>query len=51
MIDQIATDEHSPAIIRVNAILATLDAFYEVYDVQPGDGMYIAPENRVSRWY
>ena len=51
LIDQIATDEHSPAIIRVNAILATLDSFYEVYDVQPGDGMYIAPENRVSRWY
>ena len=51
LIDQIATDEHSPAMIRVNAILATLDSFYEVYDVQPGDGMYIAPENRISRWY
>ena len=21
------------------------------YDVKEGDGMYIAPENRVSRWY
>jgi len=51
LIDQIATDEHSPAMIRVNAILATLESFYEVYDVQPGDGMYIAPENRISRWY
>ncbi|MCR5049222.1 MAG: M13 family metallopeptidase [Saccharofermentans sp.] len=51
LIDQLATDEHSPAMIRVNAILATLDPFYEVYDVQPGDGMYIAPENRISRWY
>ena len=21
------------------------------YDVQEGDGMYIAPENRISRWH
>jgi predicted metalloendopeptidase len=51
VIDQIATDEHSPSVIRVNAILSTVDAFYETYDVQEGDGMYIAPENRISRWY
>ena len=51
VIDQIATDEHSPSVIRVNAILSTVDAFYETYDVQEGDGMYIAPGNRISRWY
>ena len=50
VIRQIAFDEHSPATIRVNAIVATLDVFYEVYDVQEGDGMYIAPENRIGRW-
>lgn len=51
VIDLIGTDVHSPAVIRVNSILSTLDAFYETYDVQEGDGMYIAPENRISRWY
>ena len=51
LIEQLATDEHSPAMIRVNAILGTTDAFYDLYDVQPGDGMYIAPENRISRWH
>lgn len=51
VIDQIDSDEHSPSIIRVNAILSTLDAFYETYNVTEGDGMYIAPENRISRWY
>ena len=51
VIDLIAYDEHSPELIRTNAILSTLDCFYEVYDVKEGDGMYIAPENRVSRWY
>ena len=48
---QLAYDEHSPELIRTNAILSTLDCFYDVYDVKEGDGMYIAPENRVSRWY
>ncbi|MBR5386781.1 MAG: M13 family metallopeptidase [Clostridiales bacterium] len=51
VIDQIDNDEHSPSIIRVNAILSTLDAFYETYDVREGDGMWIAPENRISRWH
>ena len=51
LIDQLAYDEHSPAIIRVNAILSAFDCFYDVYDVKEGDGMYIAPEKRISRWY
>ena len=48
---QLAYDCHSPVVIRVNAMLSTVDSFYEVYDVKEGDGMYIAPENRISRWY
>lgn len=51
LINQLETDEHSPCYIRVNSILATLDIFYEMYDVQEGDGMYVAPENRIGRWY
>ena len=48
---QLAYDEHSPSVIRVNAILSALNCFYEAYDVKDGDGMYIAPEKRISRWY
>lgn len=51
ILNQLAYDCHSPEVIRVNAILATVDEFYEVYDVKEDDGMYIAPENRISRWY
>lgn len=51
LIDQLDNDEHSPSVIRVNAILSTLDVFYETYDVKEGDGMYIAPEDRISRWH
>ena len=48
---QLQNDVHSPETIRVNAVLASLDEFYETYDVKEGDGMYVAPENRISRWY
>ena len=51
IINQVADDVHSPSVIRVNAVLSTIGAFYETYDVKEGDGMYIAPEKRISRWY
>lgn len=51
VIDQLAYDVHSPEVIRVNAILSALDCFYDAYDVKEGDGMYVAPEKRISRWY
>jgi len=50
VLNQLEIDEHSPAEVRVNAVLASTPEFYEVYGVAPGDGMYIAPENQVSRW-
>ena len=44
------TDTHSPNKIRVNAVLSSCDAFYEIYDIIETDGMYVAPENRVGIW-
>ena len=49
-LDDLETDLHSPGTVRVNAPLSSCDKFYEVYDVKEGDGMYVAPENRVKRW-
>lgn len=49
-IEMLEADAHSPNKVRVNAILSSCDKFYEVYDVKEGDGMYIAPDERVSRW-
>ena len=51
LLDQIEYDAHSPEIIRVNAILSTIDEFYTTYHVSQSDGMYIAPEDRISRWH
>lgn len=49
-ISAILNDTHSPAKIRVNAVLSAMDKFYEVFDIQPGNGMYKAQEERPSIW-
>lgn len=43
-------DVHAPAYWRANKQPQNMDAFYEVFDVQPGDQMYLAPEKRVVIW-
>lgn len=44
------TDTHSPNKVRVNAVLSSCDAFYEIYDIKETDKMYVAPEKRVGIW-
>ena len=46
----INTDTHAPNKIRVNAVLSSCDAFYEIYDISESDGMCVAPEDRVGIW-
>ncbi len=41
---------HSPMYLRVNGMARNMDEFYEAFDVQPGDAMYLAPEDRVKIW-
>ncbi len=41
---------HSPMDLRVNGMVRNIDEWYEAYDVQPGDAMYLAPEDRVKIW-
>lgn len=44
------TDVHSPGSVRVNRVLQAFDKFYEVYGITEGNGMWAAPESRVSIW-
>ena len=48
--NQVKTDPHSPGMIRATQPLLNVDAFYEAFDIQEGDPMYIAPEERVRIW-
>ena len=48
--EQITDDVHSPAEIRVNGVLASVDPFYDVYDISDSDGMYVPYNKRVRVW-
>ena len=48
--EQIDKDSHSPASVRINAVVACFDPFYEIYGVKETDALYVAPENRLRRW-
>ena len=43
-------DPHSPPKFRANGAPVNVPAFYEAFDVKEGDGMYLAPEDRVKIW-
>lgn len=43
-------DEHAPWYARVNNAVKNIDKFYEVYDVDPDDGMYVPKDERIDIW-
>ena len=47
---QVQTDPHSPGRSRAIQPLQNVDAFYEAFDIQEGDGMYLSPSDRVRIW-
>lgn len=47
---RLLSDPHSPARFRVIGPLRNVDAFYQAFQVQEGDRMYLAPEERVKIW-
>lgn len=48
--NQVLTGPHSPAEYRVNGVVRNMDAWYAAFDVQPGDALYLTPEERVTIW-
>ena len=46
---QARTSDHAPDQYRV-AIVRNLDAWYQAFDVRPGDRLYLPPEARVRVW-
>ncbi|WP_366843422.1 M13-type metalloendopeptidase [Rhodoluna sp.] len=50
MIQRLATDPHSPAEFRCNQIVRNIDAFYDAFDVQPSDDLWLDPADRVVIW-
>jgi endothelin-converting enzyme/putative endopeptidase len=46
---QVLTDPHSPAQYRADTV-RNIDAWYDSFDVKPGESLYLAPADRVRIW-
>ena len=46
---QILTNEHAPGEYRADNV-RNVDAWYQAFDVKPGEKLYLSPENRVHIW-
>lgn len=46
----LSIDVHAPQKLRANVQAQNLADFYQAFNIQPGDGMYKAPEDRVNIW-
>jgi putative endopeptidase len=46
----IVTDTHSPGPYRTIGAPVNMDAWYQAFDVKPGDKLYKKPEDRIKIW-
>lgn len=47
---QIMTDPHAPGQYRCNGPVSNITAWYQAFNIQPGDRMYKKPEDRIKVW-
>jgi putative endopeptidase len=47
---QVSSDPHSPSRFRAEAPFRNVDAWYAAWKVEPGQKLYVAPEDRVHIW-
>lgn len=47
---RIITDSHSPDNFRTIGAPCNMDAWYEAFDIKPGDKLYKKPEDRIKIW-
>ncbi|MCA9086665.1 MAG: hypothetical protein KDA81_21560, partial [Planctomycetaceae bacterium] len=50
LIRRLVIDPHSPSAFRANGPVTNLNAFYEAFQLKPGDKLYKAPEDRIQIW-
>ena len=49
-IRRLAVDPHSPPEFRCNGVIRNIDSFYEAFDVNTSDELYLEPAERVRIW-
>jgi predicted metalloendopeptidase len=50
MVKRLLTDPHSPSRYRANGPVTNIDAFYQAFEVKPGDQLYKPAEERIKIW-
>ena len=50
MVMRLATDPHSPSEFRCNGVVSNVPEFYQAFDVQPDDALYLPEAQRVRIW-
>jgi len=50
MVSRVQSGVHSPSQYRINGVVRNIDAWYEAFDIQPSDELYLPPEERVTIW-
>ena len=48
--NKIQTDTHAPSMYRSNGAVRNVPQWYEAFDVQESDALYLPPEERVKIW-
>jgi len=46
----VVSDPHSPRVFRVDGVVRNIDAWYDAFDVKPGEKLYLRPADRVHIW-
>ncbi len=47
---RVKSDVHAPTEVRATQPLRNMDAFFDAFDIEPDDPMYLPPEQRVVIW-
>lgn len=50
LMQRLKSDPHSPERYRVNGVVRNMSAWYQAFEVQPGQALYLEPEQRISIW-
>ncbi|MCA9036284.1 MAG: hypothetical protein KDA91_14210, partial [Planctomycetaceae bacterium] len=50
LVRRLVVDPHSPSAFRANGPVSNLDAFYEAFQVKPGDKLFKPKEQRIQIW-
>lgn len=50
LLQRLITDPHSPGAYRSDGVVKNIDAFYQVFNVNTNDTMYLPPNERVNLW-